>query len=170
MQGRPEPNEFPPYYSKYIDQAPSGDVVDVLEVQLDETVSFLRGITEEKSLHRYAADKWSFRQVINHVSDVERLFAYRVFWFARGFDSPLPSFDEKVGAAAAQADEIPWERHVEEFRTVRLATLTLFRNLPAEAWMRSGIASDNHFTVRAIAYILAGHTTHHMAILKERYL
>lgn len=98
------------------------------------------------------------------------MFLFRAFWFARGFDSPLPSFDEKISAGAARADEISWARHVEEFRAARLATLTFFRNLPADTWMRSGIASDNPFTVRAAAYIVAGHAAHHVAILQERYL
>ncbi|HYO11564.1 MAG TPA: DinB family protein [Thermoanaerobaculia bacterium] len=170
MRGLPEPNEAAPYYFKYIDRVQSDDIVGVLETQLEETLAFLLGITEERSLHRYAPEKWSIRQVLNHVSDTERVFLFRAFWFARGFDSPLPSFDEKVSAGAARADEFSWARHVEEFRGARLATLTFFRNLPAEAWMRSGIASDNPFTVRAIAYLVAGHTAHHVAILQERYL
>jgi hypothetical protein len=170
MQGHPEPNEAAPYYFKYIDRVQSDDIVGALEAQLDETLAFLSGIAEEQSLHRYAPDKWSFRQVLNHVNDTERLFLFRAFWFARGFDSPLPSFDEKVSAAAARADEVSWVRHVEEFRGTRLATVTFFRNLPAEAWMRSGIASDNPFSVRALAYLAAGHAAHHFAILQERYL
>lgn len=170
MRGFPESHEAAPYYFKYIGQVQSDDVLGVLERQLDEILAFLSGIGEEKSLHRYAPEKWSIRQVFNHVSDAERLFLCRAFWFGRGFDSPLPSFDEKVSIAAARADEVSWARHVEEFRTVRLATLSFFRNLPAEAWMRSGTASDMPFTVRALAYIAAGHAAHHVAILRERYL
>lgn len=105
MRGRPEPNEAASYYFKYIDQVQSDDVGGVLEAQLDETVAFLLGLSEEKSLHRYAPDKWSIRQVLNHVTDTERVFLFRAFWFARGFDSPLPSFDEKVSAATSRADE-----------------------------------------------------------------
>lgn len=170
MRGRPEPTEAAPYYFKYIDQVRGDDPLGALEAQLDETLAFLLGITEAQSLHRYAPDKWSFRQVLNHVNDTERVFLFRAFWFARGLDSPLPSFDEKVCAASAPADEISWARHVEEFRGARLATLGFFRNLPAEAWMRSGIASDLPFTVRALAFLAAGHVEHHVAILKERYL
>jgi uncharacterized damage-inducible protein DinB len=170
MRGLPKPDEAAPYYFKYIDLVQDDDVVGVLEAQLDETLALLLGITEEKSLHRYAPEKWSIRQVLNHVNDTERLFLFRAFWFARGFDSPLPSFDEKICAAAARADDLSWARHVEEFRAARMATLTFFRNLPAAAWMRRGIASDNPFTVRALAYLAAGHTVHHIAILKERYL
>lgn len=170
MRGLPETHEAAPYYSRYIQRIQSDDVVGVLETQLDETLALLQGITEAESLHRYAPEKWSIRQVLNHVSDTERVFLFRAFWFARGFDSPLPSFDEKISAREARADETSWARHLEEFRATRQATLTFFRNLPAEAWMRSGTASDNLFTVRALAYIAAGHTAHHVAILQERYL
>lgn len=167
--GPPERNEAAPYYFAYIDRVPTDDIVGLLEAQLDDTGKFLRNISEERSLHRYAPEKWSIRQLLNHVNDAERVFLLRALWFARGFDSPLPSFDEKVSAGAARADEFPWASHVEEFRSVRLATLAFFRNLPAEAWMRSGVASGNPFTVRALAYILAGHVAHHAAIVRERY-
>lgn len=170
MRGRPEPQEAAAYYSRYIDRVQSEDVLGTLEAQLDETLALLEGITEERSLHRYGPDKWSIREVLNHVTDTERVFVFRALWFARGFDTPLPSFDQNVAAPMARADEVSWARHVEEFRAVRLATLTFFRHLPAEAWMRSGIASDNPVTVRALAYITAGHLAHHVAILRERYL
>ena len=167
---RPDPNEAAPYYFRYIEQVSSDNIVRVLETQLDEMLEFSRVISEERSLHRYAPEKWTIRQVLNHVNDCERLFLLRAFWFARGFDSPLPSFDQNICADAARADQFSWVSHVEEFRAVRLATLAFLRNLPDEAWNRSGIASDNSFTIRALAYIAAGHVTHHKAILKERYL
>lgn len=170
MDGFPQPHEAAPYYFKYIDQVQGNDIVGVLQGQLDETLPFLSGISEEKSLHRYAPEKWSIRQVLNHVNDTERVFLFRALWFARGFDSPLPSFDEKISAAAARADEFPWTRHVEDFQGSRLSTLGFFRNLPAEAWTRSGTASGNPFTVRALAWIMAGHLAHHLSILRERYL
>ena len=170
--GFPEPAEAAPYYFTYINRIDhaQGDVVGVLASQLDEILPLLSGLSEEKSLHRYAPEKWSFREVLSHVNDCERLFTFRALWFARGFDSALPSFDEKTAAATAKADDIPWARHVEEFRAVRSATLALFRNLPAEAWTRSGTASGFPFTVNALAYITAGHAAHHAAILRERYL
>jgi hypothetical protein len=170
MKGRPEPQEAAPYYSRYIDRIESEDVLGTLAAQLPETLALLEGISEERSRHRYAPDKWSIRQLLNHVTDTERVFVFRAFWFARGFEGPLPSFDQDIGAGAARADEVSWGRHVEEFQSVRLATLTFFRNLPAEGWTRSGIASDNPVTVRALAYITAGHLAHHAAILRERYL
>lgn len=112
VQGPPERCEAAPYYFNYIDLVPAGDVVDVLEAQLEPASAFLLGISDERSLHRYAPDKWSIRGVLNHVNDCERLFAFRAFWFARGFDSELPSFDEKTAAGFADADAVSWARHV----------------------------------------------------------
>jgi len=170
MMGRPERSEAAPYYFRYINQISSDNIAAVLEIQFEETLVFLPSISEEKSLHRYAPEKWTIRQVLNHINDSERVFLFRAFWFARGFESPLPSYDEKVSADAAAANECSWARHIEEFRAVRLATLAFFRNLPTEAWTRSGIASGSSFTIRALAYILAGHVAHHTAVLRERYL
>ena len=166
----PDRTEAAEYYFTYIDKVPEGDICDTLDAQSVETLALLRGISEEASLGRYAPEKWSIRQVLNHVYDTERVFLFRAFWFARGFDSPLPSFDQNVSSAAARADDISWARNVGEFEGVRRTTLDFFRNLPADTWMRSGIASDNPFTVRALAFITAGHASHHMAILRERYL
>lgn len=170
MNTRPDRGEAVEYYFAYIDQVPEGDVCDILESQLPETLSLLRGISEEKSAFRYAPGKWSVREVLSHVNDAERLFVFRAFWFARGFDSPLPSFDQDAAIFAAGADERVWSSHVQEFAAIRAATVAFFRDLPAEAWMRRGIASDNPFTVRALAYITAGHAIHHARILRERYL
>jgi hypothetical protein len=170
MTGRPQPAEVAPYYFTYIDQVAGDDAGLVMERQLDESLTLFADISEEASLHRYAPDKWSIRQVLNHVTDTERAFAFRALWFARGFDAPLPGYDQNVAAAAAAADSVAWSAHVDEFRHVRLATIGLYRNLPAEAWTRSGIASDKPFTVRALAFIIAGHLAHHAAILRERYL
>lgn len=170
MIGRPEPNEAAAYYSTYTDLVSSDNVLDAIETQMEETLSFLTSVSEEQSLHRYAPEKWSMRELLNHVNDTERVFLFRALWFARGFPDPLPSFDQNIGVAGAGADEVSWAQHLEEFRSVRLATISFFRNLPSEGWMRSGIASDNPFTVRALAYIIPGHVAHHMAVIRDRYL
>ncbi len=170
MTGRPASSEAAPYYFTYINQVVGDDPLGEIEAQLDEVLQLCGRISEEKSLHRYAADKWSIRQVLNHVTDTERAFAFRAMWFARGFAPPLPDYDQNIAAAGAGADKIAWSGHVEEFHRVRLATISLFRNLPAEAWMRTGIASNNRFTVRAMAFITPGHVAHHLKILRERYL
>jgi hypothetical protein len=170
MIGRPQPNEAASYYSMYIDRVTSDDVVAELATQFDETLAFMSRISEEQSLHRYAPDKWSMRELLGHVNDGERVFMFRAMWFARGFDSPLPSFDQEIGYKAAESDKVSWASHVEEFRAIRASTLAFFRNLPEDAWLRSGVASDASITVRAIAYIVAGHVSHHVNILRERYL
>ena len=169
MIGRPEAHESAQYYSLYIDQAPGENPVGLIETQLDECLAACATVSEERSLYRYAPDKWSIRQLLNHITDTERAFAFRALWFARSFDAPLPGYDQNVAAAGAEADRISWAAHVEEFRAVRQSTIALFRNMPPEAWSRSGIASGNPFTVRALAYIIPGHVAHHLRILSERY-
>jgi len=170
MIGRPKPDETGTYYFTYINQVSGDDPLQTIQSQLDDCRQLFSTISEEKSLHRYAPGKWSIREVLNHVTDTERAFAFRALWFARGFSTPLPSYDQGIAAAGAQADKISFGAHVEEFLRVRLATISFFQNLPAEAWMRTGIASDNPFTVRALAFIIPGHVTHHLKIVQERYL
>ena len=170
MIGRPENSEAGPYYFTYINQVQGDDPVRVIQAQLEEALPFLTGITEQKSLYRYAPNKWSIREALSHVTDTERVFALRALWFARGLDSPLPSFDQNIAASGAAADGIPWAAHVEEFGHVRRASISLFRNMPNGAWMRSGVASENRFTVRAMAFITAGHWEHHLKILRDKYL
>jgi hypothetical protein len=170
MTTAPDRTEAAEYYFTYISQVADGDICGTLDTQAGETLALLRGISEAQSHHRYAPEKWTIREVVSHLNDTERLFVFRAFWFARGFDSPLPSFDQNVAVREAGADARSWSSHLEEFRAVRAATLAFFQNLPSDAWARRGIASGNPFTVRALAYISAGHVTHHMKILRERYL
>jgi uncharacterized damage-inducible protein DinB len=170
MIGRPHSTEAAPYYFTYINQVAGDDAIATVKSQLEESLAFFSGISEEKSLHRYASGKWSIRQVLNHITDTERAFAFRALWFARGFETPLPGYDQNIAASSAEADKVAWAAHMEEFQRVRLSTISLFGNMPYDAWTRSGIASDNSFTVRALAYIVAGHVTHHITVLRERYL
>jgi hypothetical protein len=170
MIARPQETEVAPYYFLYINQVTGDDPIAAIKNQLAESQAVFAKISEEKSLHRYAPDKWSIRQVLNHITDTERAFAFRALWFARGFDTPLPSYDQNIAATGADADRISWAAHVEEFQNVRLSTISLFRNMPSQAWTRSGIASGNPFTVRALAYIIPGHLAYHVTLLRERYL
>jgi hypothetical protein len=130
----------------------------------------LAGVPQNRVDYRYAADKWTIREGLGHLNDTERLFAFRAFWFARGFESSLPSFDQGIAFTHAQAAQRSWSSHLDEFRSLRTSTILFFRGLPPEAWLRRGIASDNPFTVRALAYLGAGHVIHHLRILRERYL
>ena len=170
MNGIPGRDEYAPYYHRYIERIASPDIVGALARQADEHFAFWSGIPEEKARHRYAPDKWSVREVLNHVCDTERVFLYRALWFARGFESELPSFDQDVSSRAAKADACSWTSVVEEFRAVRQGSLAFFRNLPAEAWTRRGVASGHPVSVRALAYMTAGHAAHHREVVETRYL
>ena len=170
MTRRPERSEAKDYYWKYIDRIEDADICAALERNGRETVEFLCTISDEQSRHRYADDKWTIREATGHVSDCERLFVSRAFWFARGFTSELPSFDQEVAVTASRADRQPWASLIEEFATVRAATLSFFRGLPEDAWTKTGVASGNTFSVRALAYLIAGHADYHNEVLRERYL
>lgn len=166
----PDRTEYADYYLPYIEKVPGNDVMAVLEAQLDDTLGLLDEFSESGSLFRYAPGKWSAREVMCHVNDTERLFSFRALWFARGLTDPLPSFDQDAAVPLAGADTRTWASHIEEFQSVRAASLTLFRSLPDDAWTRRGVASGNPFTVRALAYICAGHVAHHVGVLRDRYL
>ena len=170
MSTVPDRTEAAEYYFTYIDKAGAGEIVTTLERQLGSTIALLQGISEEQSQHRYEPGKWSIREVVGHLNDTERLFAFRALWFARALEASLPSFDQDIAMASAGSGALPLSRHAEEFAAVRAGTLALFRNLPPEAWTRRGTASGNPFSVNALAYICAGHVEHHVRILKERYL
>lgn len=167
---RPDRTEAADYYFTYIDKVGDGDILEILGRQEPEYRGLLENVSEEKSLHRYAPGKWSIREAQAHVNDTERLFAFRALWFARGLDLPLPSFDQNVAVASAGADARSWQSHVDEFARVRAATIAFFAGLPGDAWARRGTASGYEFTVRALAYMCAGHVTHHAKLLRERYL
>ena len=170
MIGRPDAAEAAAFYFTYIDKAPGDNPIEAMRTQLVSALSMFEAISEDRSMHRYRADKWSIRQLLNHVTDTERAFAFRALWFGRGFSSPLEGFDQDIASRAAEADLISWKDHVEEFQRVRLATLSLYENLPMDAWQRHGVASGNPVTVRALAFIIPGHVAHHLGVLTDRYL
>lgn len=167
---RPEPGEFNPYYGKYIALVPKGNLLEILAKQGKEFGTMVRAIPEGRGSFRYEPAKWSVNQVVGHVCDAERIFTYRALCFARGEKAPLPGFDETAYAPASAADQ----RHIAdlgvEFEAIRAATVALFGGMTESMFAHQGVASDNPITVRAIAYIVAGHCFHHAAILKERYL
>jgi hypothetical protein len=170
MLERPGESEVAPHFFTYINQVAGGDPFEFIESQLDDALGLFATISEESSLRRYAPDKWSIRQLVNHVTDTERAFAFRLLWFARGFETPLPGYDQDIAATGAEADAVSWAAHVAEFKQVRLSTISLYRNMPAAGWTRSGIASDKFVTTRALGWIIPGHVAHHLTILRERYL
>ena len=166
---RPAPDEFFEYYGKYIDLVRGDDARPALRDQIEDTVRLLAPLDESKALHRYAPGKWSVTEVVGHVSDSERVFAYRALRMGRGDATPLPGFDEKTYVPAGRFDSRPLADIVHEFESVRAASLALFRGLDEEALLRRGTANGNTVSVRALAWILAGHELHHRGLLVERY-
>lgn len=166
---RPAPDEYAPYYGRYVSQVGDGDVLSTLKSQLDETLSLLRAIPEGRGGHRYAEGKWSIRESIGHMSDTERVFAYRAMRFSRNDATALPGFDENAFVANARFDERTLASLVDEFEAVRRATIAFFAGLTPDEMVRRGTASDNPVSVRALAWIIAGHEMHHREILKTRY-
>ena len=166
----PDPSEYAPYYGKYISLVPVTHVLAALESQPRETVAMLSTLSDHQGDFRYAPGKWTIKETLGHVIDSERVFSYRALRFARNDQTPLPSFeqDDYVRNASFPASRL--SDLLDEFTAVRQATIWLFRSLSPEAWMRRGIASDNPVSVRAVAYIIAGHELHHRRILQERYL
>ena len=167
---RPIAGEYLPYYDRYIERVPEGDVVAILAGQLGDTLALLRSIPAERSLHRYAADKWSMRDLVQHMADTERVMSYRALTIARGDTTALPGFEEADWARVAAADHREWPDLIAELEAVRAATLTLLRGLADDATARRGTANGATVTVSALAFIIAGHERHHVAILRERYL
>ena len=167
---RPGVDEYAPSFAGYVAQiAEDEDILAALAGQLDDVLAWFDRIPDARGAYRYAPDKWSIRQVVGHLSDTERVFAYRALRIGRGDSTPLPSFDDQAYVPEQRADDRPLADLVEEWGAVRRATLALLRNLPPPAWYRRGIASDQPISVRALAYVIAGHTRHHLEVLEARY-
>jgi len=166
---RPADSEFAPFYAAYIARVPETDPLPALEAQPAEIHALADRITPEDELYRYALDKWSVRQVLGHLIDTERVMGYRAFSIGRGETKPLPGFDEKQYVARADSDERSVKELAHEFAAVRHANLWVIRRWAPEDWDRVGNANDKSVSARAIAYIMAGHVRHHLALLRERY-
>jgi uncharacterized damage-inducible protein DinB len=167
---RPGADEHAQYYSTYTAEAPGGDLVLGLEKQAADMAALIKGVPAAREGHRYAEGKWSIREVVGHIADTERVFAYRLMRFARGDTTALPSFDENLIAKNSDADARTLADLGEEFGAVRRATVTLVRPMQDAQMFRRGTASGKEVTARALAWIIAGHAQHHMKVLRERYL
>jgi hypothetical protein len=167
---RPLPGEYADFHAGYVGLVPETDVVKVMDKQRNELLKLIKSIPEKRSTYRYEPGKWSIADVVGHVVDSERVFAFRALFIARGNTSPLPGFDQDEFVAAAQAERFSIRELIEPFSELRKANVTLFRQLPPEAWSRKSTASGTPVSVRGLAYILVGHVRHHMKVLNERYL
>jgi hypothetical protein len=167
---RPDPSEFAPFYAGYIAKVPEGDLVGALESNLEEFSRTIGALAEVRGGFAYAPGKWTLKEVIGHVIDAERVFSYRAMRIARGDETPLPGFDEKAWVPRSGSNDRAIADLLAELRAVRAATIALLRYLPEDSVARRGTASGNGVTVRALAWIIAGHSMHHLGIVRERYL
>ncbi len=167
---RPDPSEYAPYFERYIALVPPGDVLMVLREQQDLHLHELEALTDAQANHRYAPGKWSVKEVVGHLLDCERIFTYRAMSFARGETQPLPGYDDVAYVTGGRFSTRTLTSLTGEFRAVRGATLALFSNLDASALACRGVANDREYTVRSIAYIVAGHELHHWRLFRDRYL
>jgi hypothetical protein len=167
---KPDESEFLPYYGKYIDLVATGDVLSTLATQMNETQALLHGLPAAVSTYRYAPGKWSVNEVIGHLIDSERIFAGRALRFARSDATPVPGFEQDDYVRNATFDAYPVTELASELEYVRRATISLFKHLDEAAWARRGVANNAEISVRALAYIIAGHELHHREILRTRYL
>ena len=166
----PKADEFASYYQSYIEQAGSGDLIEEMERQVVAWAAMLKDTAESRGGYRYAAGKWSLREVVLHVIDAERVFAFRLLWFARASGSELPGFDENAWVPNSSAEERTLADLAAEFAATRRATIAMIKPLQDEAMMRRGKANGKEISARALAWIIAGHAAHHGKVLKERYL
>jgi hypothetical protein len=167
---RPQPEEYAPYYDRYISLVPGNDILAALEDQRRETLLLLCGRTEADGDFRYAPDKWSLKEVLGHINDTERIMSYRALRISRGDETPIEGYEQDDYVRNGPFARCPLADLIEDYIAVRRATVSLFRNLEEPAWSRRGVANKNEVTVRALAYTIAGHELHHRRIIEEKYL
>jgi len=167
---RPDQSEYMSYYGKYVSLVPEGNIVETLERQLDETLALFGRISDADAGVGYAPGKWSIKEVLGHMIDGERVFAYRAMCFARNDSAPITGFEQDDYVNNASFNNYALKELVSEFEHLRRSNILFFKHLDEAATMRRGVASENEVSVRALAYILAGHELHHIDILRTRYL
>lgn len=164
----PQPGEYAEYYHKYIALVPQGEITGLLEKQGDEFAKFLESVADADASIVHPPYGWTIKQVVSHIVDGDRIFTYRLLRIARGDKTPLPGFDEGEYAKTAGVEHLRLNDLVSEFQTVRAATISLVRNLPSDAWLRTGTANGYPVSVRALAWVMVGHLQHHFAIIRKR--
>ncbi|MEW6701774.1 MAG: DinB family protein [Bacteroidota bacterium] len=167
---QPNKDEYAAYYQTYVEKVPEGNIIKILKKQTNEVKKLFKNVSKKKSLFRYSPEKWSVREVLGHIIDTERIFAYRALRFARSEQKDLPAFDENEYIRQSNYHVIKLANLVDEFCALRKSNLLMLKNFSDEMWLRKGTANNNSFTVRAMAYIMAGHVNHHLNVLREKYL
>jgi hypothetical protein len=167
---RPQSGEYAPYYERYISLVPGNDILAALDEQRRQTLLLLSARSEADGDLRYAPDKWSLKELLGHLNDTERIMSYRALRIARGDQTPIEGYEQDDYIRSSPFARRPLADLIEDYIAVRRATISLFRNLDEAAWMRRGVANKNEVSVRALAYIIAGHELHHRRIIEEKYL
>ena len=167
---RPAESEYDPYYVKYVSLVPEQEIIPALEKQMDELSQLVEGLPEERGTFAYADGKWTLKEVLSHIIDGERMFAYRVFRIARGDKTPIEGFEQDGYIENSHANRRSFAELMEEFSLLREANLMFFQNLEDGDWVRTGTANNVGISVRALAWIMAGHIRHHIGIIRSKYL
>lgn len=170
MLSKPLPAEYPPYYKIYIDLAPDSKILEFLVKQTKELVNIYKGLTKEKLLFRYENDKWSLKQILGHLIDFEIIFGYRALTYARKDKSDLPMYDHNNYVSSGLFDNIESSLLINQYESIRNTNLLLFKTLTEDAWLEEGVTGGKKFSTRTTPYISAGHTQHHLKVIKEKYL
>src|SRR5215831_13914325 len=170
MTMRPESTEYAPSYEQYIKLVPDGDIISILDSQLESTLALLGTLPEAKSSSAYAPGKWTIKELLGHIIDTERIFTYRALCIGRNDKTPLPGFEQDDYVAGTHFNTRHLASVLEELTAVRRAGVHLFKHFTEEEWLRRGSANQKEITTRALAYNIAGHERHHLNILKTRYL
>ena len=169
MLKKPESNEYAPYYEKYVSSVPEGDLLQILDVQIKETMNLVKDLNEDQAQFRYAPEKWTIKEVIGHITDTERIMSYRLLCIGRGEMAKLPGYDDNEYVKNGQFNRFSIRELVEQLSYVRQNTIALLKSLDDESLLRRGNANGTEVTARAIAYIIAGHELHHRTLIKDRY-
>jgi uncharacterized damage-inducible protein DinB len=167
---RPDIHEYAPYYQTYISKVNTDDLFEALEKGEAEVITLLKSLPEEKLNYSYAEGKWSIRELMVHLMDVERIFTYRALRFSRNDQTPLAGFDDEPYIAESNAAERSLQSLLDEYHALRKATIEFFRNITPEMSLRKGIANGKEISVRALGFIIPGHESHHLGVIRERYL
>lgn len=167
---RPGKTEYDPYYETYVSLVPEGDIVDILEAQAGEVNELFSSLPEEKGPYAYAEGKWTIKELLGHLIDGERMFMYRTFRISRGDKTPIEGFEQDVYIENARSNARTFAGMLEEFTALRRANVASYRHFSEDDWSRTGTANQVEITPRALVYVAAGHITHHLNILRARYL
>lgn len=170
LELRPDAGECAPEHQGYVNLVPSGNILEFMKIQSESFRKLFAGLSDAEALFRYAEGKWSIKELVGHICDSERILGYRALCIARGDQGPFPSFDENRYVEGARFDKRSYTDLTTEFGLIRKLSYSFYSSLNEEEWTRAGIANNHTYSVRALAFVIVGHLSHHMRVFEERYL